>query len=101
MLGKLSMVSAVALIALTSSISIGMAEPHPWGWRLGVTAAGVTAAGVTTTGELVITGYGYVPYLGPRCYVTVYGNTVWIDRSPAGRTNTRQPAAFRDGTLVA
>jgi hypothetical protein len=29
------MVTAVALVALTSSISIGMAEAHPWGWHGG------------------------------------------------------------------
>src|SRR5271163_1047993 len=32
---KLSMVTAAALVALTSSISIGRAEAHPWGWHGG------------------------------------------------------------------
>ncbi|MGA7262526.1 MAG: hypothetical protein WBX30_16740, partial [Stellaceae bacterium] len=67
MLRKLSMVTAVALIALTSSISIGKAEAHPWGWHGGW--------GYHYWGPRYY-GYGYVPYLGPRCYVSVYGNTV-------------------------
>jgi hypothetical protein len=67
MLRKLSMVTAVALIALPSSISIGKAEAHPWGWHGGW--------GYHYWGPRYY-GYGYVPYLGPRCYVSVYGNTV-------------------------
>ena len=35
MLRKLSMVTAVAVIALTSTISIGTAEAYPWGWHGG------------------------------------------------------------------
>jgi hypothetical protein len=68
MLRKLSIVTAVALIALTSSISIGKAEAHPWwGWHGGW--------GYHYWGPRYY-GYGYVPYVGPRCYVTIYGNTV-------------------------
>ena len=67
MLRKLSMVAAFALIALTSSISIGSAEAHPWGWHGGW--------GYHYWGPRYY-GYGYAPYFGPRCYVTVYGNTV-------------------------
>jgi hypothetical protein len=68
MLRKLSMVTAVALITLASSISIGTAEAHPWGGWHG-------SWGYHYWGPRYY-GYGYVPYLGPRCYVSVYGNTV-------------------------
>jgi hypothetical protein len=72
MLRKLSMVTAVALIALTSSISIGVAEAHPWGGWYGGWGHGW---GYQYWGPRYY-GYGYVPYVGPRCYVSVYGNTV-------------------------
>ncbi len=72
MLRKLSMVTAVVLIALTSSISTGVAEAHPWGWHGGW---GYGGWGYHYWGPRYY-GYGYVPYVGPRCYVTVYGNTV-------------------------
>ena len=72
MLRKLSMVAAVALVALISSISFGTAEAHPWGWHGGWGYAGW---GYHYWGPRYY-GYGNVPYLGPQCYVTVYGNTV-------------------------
>jgi hypothetical protein len=72
MLRKLSMVTAFTLVALTSSISIGMAEAHPWGGWHGGWGHGW---GYHYWGPRYY-GYGYVPYLGPRCYVSVYGNTV-------------------------
>jgi hypothetical protein len=72
MLRKLSMVTAFTLVALTSSISIGMAEAHPWGGWHGGWGHGW---GYDYWGPRYY-GYGYVPYLGPRYYVSVYGNTV-------------------------
>jgi hypothetical protein len=72
MLRKLSIVTAVALIALTSSISIGVAEAYPWGGWHGGWGHGW---GYHYWGPRYY-GYGYVPYVGPGCYVTVYGNTV-------------------------
>jgi hypothetical protein len=72
MLRRLSIVTAVAVIALTSSISIGKAEAHPWGWHGGW---GYGGWGYHYWGPRYY-GYGYAPYFGPGCYVTAYGNTV-------------------------
>jgi hypothetical protein len=64
MLRTLTMVAAVSLVALTSSISIGKAEAHPWGWHGGW--------GYHYGWGPRYYGYGYTPYFGPRCYVSVY-----------------------------
>jgi hypothetical protein len=68
MLRTLTMAAAVSLVALTSSISIGKAEAHPWGWHGGW--------GYHYGWGPRYYGYGYAPYFGPRCYLSVYGNTV-------------------------
>ena len=68
------MVAAIALIALTSSISIRTAEAHGWGWRGGWGWA--PGWGYDNPWGPRYYGYGYVPYLGPRCYVNSYGTLV-------------------------
>ncbi len=69
---KLLMVAAVALVALTSSISIGTAQAHwaYWGYYHGW---GYPGWGYHAWWP----GYYryYRPYVGPACYVTVYGTT--------------------------
>ncbi len=66
---KLLMVAAVALVALTSSISIGTAQAHRahWGYGWGYPAWGYHA---WWPGYF---GFYSTPYVVPACYRTVYG----------------------------
>jgi len=70
------MVAAVALVALTSSISIG--PPKPIG-RIGVTMAGVTMAGLPWLGLSRFGGPAIMAtpdsVCRAGCYVTAYGTT--------------------------
>ena len=62
---KFLMVAAVALVALTSSISIGTTQAHWSHW------------GYNGWGYHGPRYYGYypTPYVAPACYVTAYGTT--------------------------
>ena len=73
MIRKFALATVVALLALTSSIGIGVAEAHGWGWYGGWGWA--PGAGYYNPWGPRYYGYGYIPYVGPRCYVNVYGTT--------------------------
>ena len=74
---KLLMVAAVALVALTSSISIGTAQAHwsHWGYQgWGYHGWGYPGWGYRAWGPRYYSYYP-TPYVAPACYVTVYGTT--------------------------
>ena len=69
---KLLMVAAVALVTLTSSISVGIAHAHWVHWS----QHGWGRAGQGYNSWWPgYSGYYYAPYVAPGCYVTVYGTT--------------------------
>jgi hypothetical protein len=74
---KLLMVAAVALVALTSSISIGTAQAHRAHW--GCHGWDYPGSGYPGWGYHArwprYYGYYSTPYIAPACYVTVYGTT--------------------------
>ena len=69
---KFLMVAAVALVALTSSISIGTAQARwsHWGYH----GWGYPGWGYRAWWPRYY-GYYPTPYVAPACYVTVYGTT--------------------------
>ena len=74
---KFAMVAAVALVALTSSISIGTAQARwsHWGYQgWGYHGWGYPGWGYRAWGPRYY-GYYPTPYVAPACYVTVYGTT--------------------------
>ena len=74
---KFLMVAAVALVALTSSISIGTAQAHwsHWGYNgWGYHGWGYPGWGYRAWWPRYY-GYYSTPYVAPACYVTVYGTT--------------------------
>ena len=74
---KFAMVAAVALVALTSSISIGTAQARcsHWGYQgWGYQGWGYPGWGYRAWGPRYY-GYYPTPYVAPACYVTVYGTT--------------------------
>src|SRR5439155_25203018 len=73
MIRKFALATVVALLALTSSISIEVAEAHGRGWHGGWGWA--PGGGYYNPWGPRYYGYGYIPYVGPRCYVNVYGTT--------------------------
>ena len=71
---KLLMVAAVALVALTSSISIGTAQAH-WGYYgWGYHGWSYPGSGYRAWWPRYY-GYYPTPYAARACYVTVYGTT--------------------------
>jgi hypothetical protein len=74
---KFLMVAAVALVALTSSISIGTAQAHwsQWGYNgWGYHGWGYPGWGYRAWWSRYY-GYYPTPYVAPACYVTAYGTT--------------------------
>ena len=74
---KVLMVAAVALVALTSSISIGTAQAHwsHWGYNgWGYHGWGYPGWGYRAWWPRYY-GYYPTPYVAPACYVTAYGTT--------------------------
>jgi hypothetical protein len=74
MIRNLSLAAVVGLVALTSSIGVGVAQAHGWGWHGGWGWA--PGWGYHQPWGPRYYGYGYIPYIGPRCYLSVYGTTV-------------------------
>jgi len=74
---KFLMVAAVALVALTSSISIGTAQARwsHWGYNgWGYHGWGYPGWGYRAWWPRYY-GYYPTPYVAPACYVTAYGTT--------------------------
>jgi hypothetical protein len=74
MIRNLSLAAVVALVALISLIGVGVAQAHGRGWQGGWGWA--PGWGHHHSWGPRYYGYGYIPYIGPRCYLSVYGTTV-------------------------